>query len=269
MLRNLFKRGTAAPAAQMFDPSALLQVQGNAPVDANLRVLLGGLKFGGLDYYDLYVNSMQETGTGMTNANVFHRALAGINLASYFLHSLGIDGARAECGVYRGASALMLSRIARTVVPGFDGSNYHLVDSFEGFSHSTRQDHILLPDGAGGTKLGPAFPAGDIGNSVDGVRSALHEFPAVTIHKGWIPDVLAGLPETKWSFAYLDVDIYEPTLAGLEYFYPRMSTGGVIITDDFDALMCPGVREAWEEYCVPNGIPYIVLDTHQAVIIRQ
>jgi hypothetical protein len=215
MLRNLFKRSTAAPA-QPFDPSALLQVHGNAPVDANLRVLLGELKFGGLDYYDLYANSMLETGTGMTNANVFHRALAGINLANYFLHSLKIDGARAECGVYRGASALMLSRIARTVVPGFDGSDYHLVDSFEGFSPSAVQDHILLPDGAGGTTPGPAFPAGAIGNSVLEVRSALHEFPGVTIHKGWIPEVLAELPETKWSFAYLDVDIYEPTLAGLE-----------------------------------------------------
>ena len=143
------------------------------------------------------------------------------------------------------------------------------VDSFEGFSKGVEEDHVLLADGDGGAHLRPAFPSGSTDTSVEHVRRALHEFPGAAIHKGWIPQAFSTLPDTRWSFAYLDVDIYEPTLAGLEYFYPRMNPGGVIITDDFDATMCPGVRRAWEVYCGPRSIPYIVLDTHQAVIIKQ
>ncbi len=276
MLLDVLKRGMAGLARKTRGGTAtapainaLRQVHGDAPVNDHLDVLLGGTRFGDQNYRDLFVRCMQETGTTLTGSNVFHRALAGINLANYFLYSLGIDGARAECGVYRGGSALLLCRIARSMRPAFDGAGYHLIDSFEGFSAAAEQDHVLMTD-AGGTQLRSAFPPGGIGNNTSAalVRNALHEFPRVSVHQGWIPQAFTQLPDTRWSFAYLDVDIYAPTLAGLEYFYPRLNTGGVIITDDFDAPMCPGVRRAWEEYCLPRDIAYITLDTHQAVIIK-
>ena len=282
MLLNILKRGmaslvgrppagTAASAPRPLSPSAFEQVHGDAPVDAHLDALLGGLYFGDRSYREMFVRCMRETGTGFSRVNVFHRTLAGINLANYFLYSLGIEGARVECGAYRGASALLMCRIARALKPEFDGAGYHLIDSFEGFSRDVEQDHVLLSDSNDGAQFGPAFPPGGIGNntSAEHVQRALHEFPRVAIHKGWIPAVFSVLPDTRWSFVYLDVDIYEPTLAGLENFYPRLSAGGVIITDDFDAPMCPGVRRAWEAYCAPRGISYITLDTHQAVIIGQ
>ena len=212
---------------------------------------------------------MKETGTAKTRSNLFHRASAGVNLAKFFLYSLDIEGARAECGVFRGASALLLSRIARIKRPDFAGADYFLIDSFEGFGEENEHDKVLWQGDDSNTEFRTAFPAGGIGTSLETLQHTLREFPGVTIHKGWIPEVFAKLPETRWSFVYLDVDIYEPTLAGLEYFYPRMSPGGVIITDDFGHPMTPGVRKAWEQYCVANEVPYIVLDNLQAVILRQ
>ncbi len=58
------------------------------------------------------------------------------------------------------------------------------------------------------------------------------------------------LPERRFSFVHLDVDLYESTLAGLEYFYPRLIPGGVILSHDYSILA--GVKKAFEDFCMTN-----------------
>ena len=68
----------------------------------------------------------------------------------------------------------------------------------------------------------------------------------------------------------LDTDLYEPTMAGLRYFYPRLNPGGFILLHDYHSTQYPGVHRAAVEffneyglYCTP--IP----DLHgTAVIIK-
>jgi len=50
----------------------------------------------------------------------------------------------------------------------------------------------------------------------------------------------------KISLLNLDVDIYEPTVTILEYLYPLISIGGIIILDDYDSF--PGETKAVDEY---------------------
>ena len=103
---------------------------------------------------------------------------------------------------------------------------------------------------------------------VDRVRGVLADFPKIGIHEGWIPDVFASLPEDHWAFVHIDVDLYEPTKACLEYFFPRVSVGGVIINDDFKAPLFPGCGRAWQEFFDARQLLYIVLDTGQAVFMN-
>ena len=49
------------------------------------------------------------------------------------------------------------------------------------------------------------------------------------------------------SFVHIDVDLYQPTRDSLEFFYPRMNDGGIIIVDDFACSVCPGATRAVEE----------------------
>ena len=67
---------------------------------------------------------------------------------------------------------------------------------------------------------------------------------------------------------HIDVDLYEPTRGCLEYFYPRLVEGGVMICDDYGAPLYPGAHKAWDEYCGQNDIAYVVLDTGQSVLIK-
>ena len=45
---------------------------------------------------------------------------------------------------------------------------------------------------------------------------------------------------------HLDVDLYRPTHAGLELFYPLVSKGGFIVVHDYNAW--PGARKATDDF---------------------
>jgi O-methyltransferase len=57
----------------------------------------------------------------------------------------------------------------------------------------------------------------------------------------------------------LDVDLYKPTLAGLEYFYPRLSVGGCIFIHDYNNRRFKGVRKAVEEFTDATGATLVQL----------
>ena len=187
----------------------------------------------------------------------------------YKRQSLDLDGLRAECGVFHGFSALLACRAASALGHRYSGAGFHLVDSFAGFAEPCAEDFILkqqTQDGA--VKLAPAYQAGDAAAIFDEVQQILQAYPELTFHKGFIPAVLATLPEAQWSFIHIDVDMFEPTLASLDYFYPRMVNRGVIICDDYGSLLFPGARKAWDQFCDRRAIRFVVLETGQSVILK-
>ena len=61
-----------------------------------------------------------------------------------------------------------------------------------------------------------------------------------------IPKYVKEHPDLKISLLNLDVDIYEPTVTILEYLYPRIEKGGVLILDDYEKF--PGETKAIDDY---------------------
>ena len=244
-------------------------VHANAPLERNFEIMFGGSHVGELDFVPLYRECLETTGTTVDGWKTFRRAQRALNLARYFHYALALPGEKVECGVLKGFSALLLCRVARMRDPDFRGGGLHLVDSFEGLSKPAEPDAVAARENAHGTKeLVYSHSAGHFATPVDHVRRSLASFPAASIHRGWIPDVLGSLPETTWSFVHIDVDLFEPTLGCLEYFVPRLEAGGVIVNDDFDSPLFPGAKIAWHQFCQQRDPPYVVLDTGQAVFMR-
>ena len=52
--------------------------------------------------------------------------------------------------------------------------------------------------------------------------------------------------EIRIALLHIDVDLYKPTKTCLEYFYPHIVKGGIIILDDYGAF--PGANKAVEEF---------------------
>lgn len=158
-----------------------------------------------------------------------------------------VPGDMAELGVFAGASARL---IADHMQPG---KTLHLFDTFEG-----------LP--AVGELDAARFAAGEFSSTLESAREYLNTAESVRFHKGLFPQTAGAVEDTRFSFVHLDVDIYSSTLAGLEFFYPRMSKGGIIITHDF--MSADGVTAAFREFFDGKPEPVIELTGYQALVVK-
>lgn len=61
-----------------------------------------------------------------------------------------------------------------------------------------------------------------------------------------VPHYVKLHPKLKISFLNLDVDMYEPSMTILEYLYPKIVKGGVLVLDDYRTW--PGETKAVDEY---------------------
>ena len=245
----------------------LYAAHGAVPIDRHLEILFADDRIGAQRYVDMYRAAMRDTGTVVTPFNVFQRFETRRQLYRYLFATLAVPGARAECGVYRGATALLLCRALRSQWPDFDGTGMHMIDSFSGTSRSVAQDFIPVREADGTLGLAEFFPEGKTDTSADLVRSFFSpEFPGAAVHAGWIPDVFSSLPECAWAYVHLDLSLYEPTLAALEYFYPRLSEAGAILCDS--SIFCPGVEAAVVQFCERMSLPYLVLGHREYVLTK-
>jgi hypothetical protein len=87
--------------------------------------------------------------------------------------------------------------------------------------------------------------------------------------KGWIPYTFDKINNKKFCFAHIDVDLYKATYDSLNFIYPRMLKGGIILLDDYGFPPCVGSKKAVDEYLKDKPEFVIVLATGQAFFIKQ
>jgi hypothetical protein len=141
----------------------------------------------------------------------------------------------AECGCFKGQSTWGISKILQS----FNFKNrFTVFDSFQGLSDIEKEDE----NNVGKHKKG------QYKSDFENVKDNLKVFDFVKLYEGWIPDRFKEVEDLKFQFVHIDVDLYKPTLASLEFFYPRLINGGVIVCDDYNFTDFPGAKRAWDEY---------------------
>ncbi len=180
--------------------------------------------------------------------------LAVLELMTREIKNYGVEGATAEVGVYRGKFAMMINHY-------LPDRKLYLFDTFEGFDERDAE-----ADRAG--KFSTATE--DFSRtSEELVLSKMEHRENCIIRKGWFPETAEGIDD-KFCLVSLDADLYQPILAGLEYFYPRLNHGGVIIVHDFNNKGYTGVRQAVREFSDKNSVGYVCLpdECGTAVIVK-
>ncbi len=71
------------------------------------------------------------------------------------------------------------------------------------------------------------------------------------IKKGWFPETAKGIDE-QFIFVSLDMDLYEPTLSGLNFFSKKMKAQGIILVHDYFNNYYSEVRKAVDEWIYQN-----------------
>ncbi|HBH79257.1 MAG TPA: hypothetical protein DDY39_05465, partial [Nitrospira sp.] len=67
-------------------------------------------------------------------------------------------------------------------------------------------------------------------------------------YKGWIPDRFPEVKERRFAFVHIDVDLYQPIMDSLKFFFPRLLPGGIIVVDDYGYSIFPGAKKAVDEF---------------------
>ena len=168
---------------------------------------------------------------------------AALELISREVRRYSIEGAVAELGVYRGDFAKRINHF-------FPDKKFYLFDTFTGFDG---RDAAVDRE--------RKFSTGDQDFSRTSEQLVLDKMEHrenCIVEKGWFPETAEGVQD-KFCFVSLDVDLYKPTLAGLNFFYPRLMGGGSIMVHDFNNREYQGVRQAVKEFCVENCVGYVCL----------
>ena len=165
-----------------------------------------------------------------------------------------VPGSIAELGVYQGDFACLLNEL-------FPDRKLYLFDTFEGFD----QRDLEMEKQHG---FPEAMREEFADTSMEAVLSKMPHKSKVGFKKGFFPETTSGLDE-KFAFVSLDPDLYAPTLAGLEWFMPRLSPGGVILLHDYNNPRFPGVNQAVTDFEAEYGRLLLtpLCDMHGSAVI--
>jgi hypothetical protein len=158
-----------------------------------------------------------------------------------------IVGDIAEVGVYKGGSA-------KIICSAKGERSLHLFDTFAGLPRVDDVDAVW------------PFYEGKFAASYDEVKAYLAQEKNVFLYKGLFPDTSGPVNDKRFSFVNLDVDTYDSTKKCLEFFYPRMNRGGVIVSHDY--LTAPGVRKAVDEYFADKPEPVVETAASQCLVVK-
>lgn len=162
-----------------------------------------------------------------------------------------VRGDTAECGVFEGASSWLICAATQA-----ERRTHHLFDSFEGLSKPEVDD-------------GDYWKAGALAAGEEIVLRNLQPFAgSVELHKGWIPDRFPEVARKTFAFVHVDVDLHQPTRDSLTFFYPRLSSGGILLCDDYGCTNCPGATSAVDSFLANKPEKMVRLDAGGGFFIK-
>jgi hypothetical protein len=163
-----------------------------------------------------------------------------------------IPGSIVECGVWRGGSMML---VAKTLLQCGDTSrDLYLYDTFEGMPPPTEVDKDWKARPAAARLRADETAKAESGiwaiSSLEEVKRNMTAvgYPQERLHfiRGKVEVTIpACLPETI-AILRLDTDWYESTAHELTHLYPRLTSGGAIIIDDYGYWQ--GARQAVESF---------------------
>ena len=168
-----------------------------------------------------------------------------------------IPGAIVECGVWKGG-AVMSSLLTMRQMNRSE-RDYFLYDTFEGMPPPTEADRRFDGDALAekfakhqlseGTS---SWCRGECSEVEKNIQTTGYEPSRIHFVKGRVEETIPGVMPDQIAVLRLDTDWYSSTRHELEHLYPRLSSGGVLIVDDYGHWQ--GSRQAVDEYFASHEI---------------
>ncbi|MDR2034743.1 MAG: TylF/MycF family methyltransferase, partial [Helicobacteraceae bacterium] len=145
------------------------------------------------------------------------------------------EGSVAEGGVFQGDFAREINRV-------FPDKTLYLFDTFAGFDKKDAAKDVIN----GFSEFADKISYFEM-TSEDIVKAKLPYPNKAIIKKGFFPQTAQGIDD-RFCFVNLDFDLYDPILAGLRFFHPKLVEGGAILIHDYFNPEYGGVKSAIADF---------------------
>ncbi len=178
-----------------------------------------------------------------------------------FKPTINLPGDIVELGVFRGESFLSFARMLECFCMGDRTKRIFGFDHFQGLQNISKEDGGNFPEVD--KKVGGWCGSGYYDELIKLIelydadrfmplkrRMFLVEGDVIET----IPKFVKDNPGVRISLLHFDLDLYEPTKVGLEYFYDLVVHGGVIIFDEYAFHEFAGETQAVDEFFKKRNI---------------
>lgn len=168
-------------------------------------------------------------------------------------NALKLEGDFVECGVFRGFCTAVA---AQYLDFGARGRSWHLYDTFSG---------IPADELSAGAANPPAYQDSSLHASVVARFAA---YPNVKVHRGRVPDVLAGSAPARIAFLHLDMNSAPAEIGALEVLYDRLVPGAYVLLDDYGWYPYRQQKSAEDAFFASRQTKVLELPTGQGLVIK-
>ncbi|HZR02062.1 MAG TPA: class I SAM-dependent methyltransferase [Burkholderiales bacterium] len=166
-----------------------------------------------------------------------------LSLFECYQKTLGVAGHIAEVGVFRGAASLFLAKLTLLYEP----HTFTQVHAFDWFKEPTADDLAAKPEGQ--IYYEPYERIRDL-IGVQGLQRyvLLHRLNVLTELESFFNEH----PHLQFKLVFLDAGEYDIVARCIQEFWPRLTTGGVMVFDQFNHERAPGETQAVREFLPQN-----------------
>ncbi len=158
-----------------------------------------------------------------------------------YTREMGLTGNVAECGVFQGETAMFINKYWPDRV-------LYLCDTFEGFDRNdVVYENMNFSEFKKGTFGFGSFQGEKSEILIKYVKARMLYPEKTIICQGYFPESVKRIND-QFCFVNLDMDLYQPQIEGLRFFWDKMEKGGVILLHDYFHPDLPGVKAAVSDF---------------------
>lgn len=173
-------------------------------------------------------------------------------------HCKNIEGDFVECGTNKGGYAKAICEYLDFATVN---KLFYLLDTFEGLDLT----QLTAEEKAAGKKeyFETAYT-----DCYEQVKKTFSSQSNVKLIKGAVPGTLSQVASEKIAFLSIDMNNVTPEIAALDYFWDKLSKGGMIVLDDYAYVTYEFQYRAHNKWAKQKGVSILSLPTGQGLIVK-
>jgi O-methyltransferase len=173
-------------------------------------------------------------------------------------HAVHLPGDLVECGVHTGSLSLA---ICRYIDFNSTGKAFYLFDTFTGIP----AEQMAEEEAPFRMEENHAYYRED---SYETALKNFAQYPGVRLVRGRVPDTLGSVEIDAVSYLSLDMNIAAPEVAALEFFWPKLSVGAIVLLDDYGWTHYRPQKVALDKFAAKQDVEIATLPTGQGLLIK-